>query len=63
MTPRPASVVALAATLAVLAFVTASGVGLLELGLVLLSLFLLALPVLVGVLAFYLWARRRGDVR
>jgi hypothetical protein len=62
MTIRPPAVAALAALLLAVALASAWGLGVLEIGLLGLVLLLLVVPVLVPVVAFYLWARRRGDL-
>jgi hypothetical protein len=62
MTIRPPAVAALAALLLAVALASAWGLGVLEIGLLGLVLLLLSVPVLVPVVAFYIWARRRGDL-
>jgi hypothetical protein len=62
MTRRPPAVAALAALLLAVALASAWGLGVLEIGLLGLVLLLLSVPVLVPVVAFYIWARRRGDL-
>jgi hypothetical protein len=55
---RPLAALAIPLLLVVLVLATLFGLGYLEIGLVL----LLLLPFAVPALAFYVWARRRGDL-
>ena len=55
---RPLAALAIPLLIVVLVLAVAFGLGYLEIGLVL----LLVLPFAVPALAFYVWAKRRGDL-